>query len=166
MRVVEDLAELLATYICPGAPFMFPPGREPRPWRDRVAWQGHGVLMLQRPGRARAISVFWNGPEREFAGWYVNFQEPFRRTERGFDTQDLDCDIWIPAQQGLGMEGCRHLRAARRRRPLTRRRSRRPGSRAAASPPSLDAGSRWSGSILELWEPDPAWDAHYEKMPA
>src|SRR5260221_14097344 len=52
--------------------------------------------MLQRPGEMHAIWVFWQGPHREFAGWYVNIQEPFRRNARGYDTQDLELDIWIP----------------------------------------------------------------------
>ena len=26
-------------------------------------------------------------------GWYVNFQEPYRRTERGIETMDLALDI-------------------------------------------------------------------------
>jgi hypothetical protein len=61
---------------------------------------GQGVLMLQRPGESYAIWVFWFGPEREFRGWYVNLQEPFRRTELGYDTQDLELDIWVLASGG------------------------------------------------------------------
>ena len=56
-------------------------------------WQGHGVLMLQRPGDAYAVWVFWHGAEREFRSWYLNLQEPFRRTATGYDTQDLELDI-------------------------------------------------------------------------
>lgn len=99
--VVCDEPALLATYIPEGARFHFPVGDWPtpsgvHPWHGRGAWQGHGLLMLQRPGEAHAIWVFWHGPEREFRGWYVNLQEPFRRTERGYDTQDLELDIWVP----------------------------------------------------------------------
>ena len=63
-------------------------------------WQGHGVLMLQRPGERYAVWHFWHGAERAFAGWYVNLQEPFRRTPIGYDTYDLELDIWIPAAGG------------------------------------------------------------------
>ena len=42
------------------------------------------------------IWLFWRGAGRAFAGWYVNIQEPFRRTVTGYDTQDLELDIWIP----------------------------------------------------------------------
>ena len=62
----------------------------------RSAWTGHGVLVLRRPGEAYSVWHFWEGPERRFAGWYLNFEEPFRRTAIGYDTQDLELDIWIP----------------------------------------------------------------------
>ena len=99
--VVRDEPKLLATYIAEGTPFHFPAGAWPtpsgrHPWHGRTVWEGHGVLMLQRPGDAHAIWVFWHGPAREFTGWYVNLQEPFRRTENGYDTQDLELDIWVP----------------------------------------------------------------------
>jgi hypothetical protein len=47
-----------------------------------------------------AIWVFWHGPQREFRGWYVNLQEPFRRTSLGVDTQDLELDILIAPRKG------------------------------------------------------------------
>ncbi len=56
--------------------------------------------MLQRPGDSYAVWLFWHGPEREFHGWYLNLQEPFRRTAEGYDTQDLELDIWVPREGG------------------------------------------------------------------
>ena len=78
--VVRDSPDLLATYLAEGTPLEFPPGPETHPWASRQGWEGHGTLMLQRPGEMHAIWVFWQGPERTFHGWYVNIQEPFRRT--------------------------------------------------------------------------------------
>jgi Protein of unknown function (DUF402) len=97
--VVEDAPDLLATYLPEDAPFAFPPSADGRahPWSGKERWEGHGVLMLQRPGEAYAVWHFWDGPARDFAGWYLNLQEPFRRTETGFDTQDLELDVWVPA---------------------------------------------------------------------
>jgi hypothetical protein len=65
--VVRDEPDLLATYTAEGTPFTFPPGEFPtpdgrHPWHGRRCWHGHGVLMLQRPGEAHAIWVFWQGP--------------------------------------------------------------------------------------------------------
>ena len=96
--VVEDAPDLLVTYLPEGAGFAFPPSADgrPHPWSERGAWEGHGVLMLQRPREAYAVWHFWDGPSRRFAGWYVNLQEPFRRTRVGYDTQDLELDVWIP----------------------------------------------------------------------
>jgi protein associated with RNAse G/E len=35
----------------------------------------------------------WSQTPREFVGWYVNLQEPVRRTWLGFDFMDQDLDI-------------------------------------------------------------------------
>ena len=62
--VVADERELLATFLPHGAEFAFPAGDHglgPHPWLGRDAWQGHGVLMLQRPGERYAVWHFWNG---------------------------------------------------------------------------------------------------------
>jgi len=51
--VVADEPGLLATYLPGGAQFAFPTEEHalgPHPWLGRGAWEGHGVLMLQRPG--------------------------------------------------------------------------------------------------------------------
>ncbi len=99
VRVIEDRPELLLSYLPTGAPFGFPEANWPggkHPWHGRTGWEGHGVVMLQRPEESHAIWHFWDGAERRFAGWYVNLQRPFTRTAAGYDTQDLELDIWIP----------------------------------------------------------------------
>jgi len=89
--VVEDTPDLLASYLPEGSPFIFPDGEWPgdgrHPWHGRGVWEGHGVLMLQRPGESYAVWHFWNGPGRRFGGWYLNLQEPFRRTAVGYDSR-------------------------------------------------------------------------------
>jgi hypothetical protein len=95
--VVGDDPELLAVYLPEGAVFAFndgewPPG--PHPWRRYGAWQGHGVLMLQRPDEASAVWLFWEGRPRRFARWYLNLQAPFRRTKIGIDSLDHTLDLW------------------------------------------------------------------------
>jgi Protein of unknown function (DUF402) len=98
VQVVENRPEQLVLYLPTGAPFGFhrdhPLGTHP--WSHSERFQGHGVLMLQRPGEAHAIWHFWEGDDRRFVGWYVNFQEPFRRRPFGFDTQDQELDLWLP----------------------------------------------------------------------
>jgi hypothetical protein len=153
--VVRDEPGLLATYMPEGTPFTFPPGPVLHPWHGRAAWQGHGVLMLQRPGEAHAIWVFWDGPEREFAGWYVNFQEPFRRTAQGYDTQDLELDIWIPVDDHWQWKDREAVDLRVREGRLTPEQAdavRAEGARVAAD---LHAGVRWWDPAWADWSPDP-----------
>ena len=157
--VVRDEPDLLATYIAEGTPFTFPPGPETHPWAGRDAWQGHGVLMLQRPGDAYAIWVFWDGPERELAGWYVNFQEPFRRTAQGYDTQDLELDIVVHLDGRWEWKDDELLdvRVAEGRfTPEQAAAARAEGRRVTAQ---LDAGERWWDDDWADWRPPAGWDS-------
>ena len=96
VRVIQDDDDVLVTYLAERTPIAYPAAPLAHPWQSiRSTWEGHGSLSLQRPGEAYAVRVFWDGPGREFACWYVNFQEPFRRTADGFDTQDLELDIVV-----------------------------------------------------------------------
>jgi Protein of unknown function (DUF402) len=100
--VVADDPDLLVTYLPERAEFAFPDGSWPtatgrHPWHGRGAWEGHGVLMLNRPSDHYAVWHFWKEPGRAFAGCYLNLEEPLRRTALGYDTQDLELDVWIPA---------------------------------------------------------------------
>lgn len=98
--VVDDSPEQLVTYMAAGAAFTFPDGEWPtpdgrHPWHGRAGWQGHGCLMVQRPGDHYAVWHFWDGPDREFVCWYLNLQTAFVRNERGFGTQDLELDLVV-----------------------------------------------------------------------
>jgi hypothetical protein len=156
--VVEDRADLLVTYLAAGTPFTFPPGPDVHPWAVRDAWEGHGVLMLQRPGEAYAIWVFWFGEERTFRGWYVNFQEPFRRTAHGYDTQDLELDIWAPVDAPWEWKDDELLDQRVREGRFTIEQAewvRGEGARVAAL---LDAGDRWWDDAWASWRPEEGWD--------
>lgn len=161
--VVVDEPDLLATFIAPGAPYAFPPGpgRLPseHPWYGRTHWQGHGVLTLQRPQAMDAVWVFWEGDQRELSGWYVNFQEPFRRSPFGYETQDLELDIWIPREGSWQWKDDEllELRIEQGRyAPEQVAATRAEGARVAAE---LDAGRRWWDESWADWEPDPSWVA-------
>ena len=56
-------------------------------------WNGDGVLILGRPGRAHSIWLFRD--RGRFAGWYVNLETPWRPSAHGFDTEDHTLDIWV-----------------------------------------------------------------------
>jgi hypothetical protein len=161
VRVIEDRPELLVSYLPTEAPFGFPDGEWPggrHPWHGRAAWEGHGVLMLQRPGEAHAIWHFWEEPGRSFAGWYVNFQRPFVRTGIGYDTLDLELDIWIPAAGGWAWKDWEALEDRvdeGRFTTLEVEEIRAEGLRFAAD---LDAGNRWWDEEWRRFVPEPGWE--------
>lgn len=158
--VVEDGPELLALHMPEGSLLAYADDffGAPHPWSARERWHGHGVLQLQRPGDQHAIWVFWHGPEREFRGWYVNLQERFRRTERGFDTQDLELDIVVAPDGSWHYKDDEKLESWIERGRWTQaevKEIRSEGARVAAE---LDAGRRWWSDDWATWEPDPAWE--------
>jgi hypothetical protein len=102
-RVVVDSDDLLALFIAAGSPYKAGPKRtavekrrEPRiglppheyTWRE-------DALRLMFPGRSHAVLLFWGGEAgaRKLLKYFVNLEEPFRRTAIGFDTQDHTLDI-------------------------------------------------------------------------
>jgi hypothetical protein len=52
------------------------------------------TLVLMRPGDWHAVWVSWLDGNQHW-GWYVNLQEPFRRTDKGYETMDLALDVLI-----------------------------------------------------------------------
>jgi Protein of unknown function (DUF402) len=159
--VVEDTPELLVTYLPEQTPFAFPPSADGRrhPWEGKERWRGNGVLMLRRPGEAVSVWHFWDGPHRRFSGWYLNLEEPFRRTATGYDTADLELDIWIPADgtwrfkdDELLEERVGEGRYTAEQRDAIRALGRDLGAK-------LDRGERWWDDGWADFEPDPAWRA-------
>jgi hypothetical protein len=51
------------------------------------------TLVLMRPGEWHAVWCSWR--DGEHLPWYVNLQEPFRRTSKGFETMDLALDVVV-----------------------------------------------------------------------
>jgi hypothetical protein len=86
---VHDDKELLALWIPPGAPCLRPKVRAELPYEQPLVerpWHEPGVLQLWPVGAAHAVWVFEHG-------WYVNLQEPFRRSTHGVDTADHLLDL-------------------------------------------------------------------------
>ena len=160
--VVEDTPELLVTYLPEEAPFAFPPSADgrPHPWAGKQAWDGHGVLMLRRPGEAYSVWHFWAGPDRAFAGWYLNLEEPIRRTadrlrHPGPRARRLD--------PGTASRGASRTRSSLDERVREGRYTdeqvdaiRALGDEIGAM---LDRGERWWDERWASFEPDPAWRA-------
>lgn len=155
--VVDDSAGLLVIHMPEGSPLAFHPDffGAPHPWSGRDAWHGHGVLQLQRPGEMYAVWVFWRGPERRFAGWYVNIQEPFRRTSLGVDTQDLELDIVIAPDGSWEFKDDENLEHWVERGRWTTSEVAEIRAEGARIATELEAGRRWWSDGWASWEPDP-----------
>jgi len=102
-RVVEDRDDLLALFIAAGSPYKAGPKktaaqkrlevRTPLP-PDEYVWR-NDTLRLMFPEQSHSVSLFW-GPRAgtsRLLKYFVNMEEPFRRTAVGFDTQDHTLDI-------------------------------------------------------------------------
>lgn len=94
-RVVRDDPDLLALWLPRGSRGMLW-GNQPGQPRQLVEgeWR-RDTLRLMYPGKPYSIWLFWEGEPRRFTTYYVNFEEPFRRTPVGFDTNDQTLDIMV-----------------------------------------------------------------------
>jgi hypothetical protein len=157
--VVADEPDLLALYMPEGSPLRFAPDffGAPHPWSGKDRWQGHGVLQLQRPGELHAVWVFWQGPERELGAWYVNIQEPFRRSALGFDTQDLELDLVVSPDGSWRLKDDEKLEGWIERGRWTAAEVAAIRAEAARVVGLLERGSRWWGDEWAEWQPDPDW---------
>jgi hypothetical protein len=157
--VVADEPELLALYMPEGSPLRFAPDffGAPHPWSHKDRWHGHGVLQLQRPGEMHAVWVFWTGPEREFAAWYVNVQEPFRRSRLGFDTQDLELDIVVSPDGSWRYKDDERLEGWMKRGRWTASEVAEIRAEASRVAGLLEDGNRWWSEDWAAWRPDPTW---------
>jgi predicted RNA-binding protein associated with RNAse of E/G family len=114
-------------------------------------WHTSSQLSLIPWGRAHCIELLWNQAD-EFAGWYVNIQEPLRRTPTGFETDDLILDIRVQPDETWAWKDEDELEEAVRLGRFTEAEAveiRAEGERVIEERP-------WPTG-WEDWRPDPAW---------
>ena len=159
--VVDDSPELLVSYLPEESPFAFPPSADgrPHPWAGKRAWEGHGVLMLRRVDEAYSVWHFWDGPERRFAGWYLNFEEPIRRTSIGYDTQDLELDVWIPVGEPWRFKDAELLEERVREGRYTEEQYAAIHALGGEVGAMLERGEQWWDERWARFIPDAAWRA-------
>lgn len=58
-------------------------------------WNRTDVLFLIVPGDSFSTYIMWETGTKNLACWYINLQEPIRRTKIGFDTMDHMLDVVI-----------------------------------------------------------------------
>ena len=101
--VVQDLHDLLALYLPAGTigkateqrltplDMMSPEGID---LVDNL-WVRTDLLFLTGPEDAFSTYIMWKSRTREPSCWYINLQEPVRRTSIGIDTLDNILDIVV-----------------------------------------------------------------------
>jgi hypothetical protein len=160
--VVEDTDDGLVTYIPEGAQLGFVDGGWPtpdgkHPWHRKVHWQGHGCLMVQRPGDPYAVWHFWTGPNRDFACWYINLQADFVRTEIGYDTQDFELDFIVSPDGSYGLKDAEVLDDRVSEGRFTAALVEWVRQLGAQVSDELDAGRHWWDRSWSSWEPPAEW---------
>ena len=102
-RVVEDRDDVVALFIAAGSPYKAGPKRSAAEKRrqprvglppDEYVWR-NDTLRLLFPEQSHSVSLSWQreGDTQRLLKYFVNMEEPFRRTAIGFDTQDHTLDI-------------------------------------------------------------------------
>ena len=145
---VRDDEELLALWIPPGAPCLRPKVRAELPYEQPLVerpWREPGVLQLWPAGAAHAVWVFEHG-------WYVNLQEPFRRSAFGIDTADQLLDLVRTTEGEWRWKDEEELAEAVERGYLSEDET---GAIRAEAERVIAADSFPTG--WEDWEPDPSW---------
>ena len=103
LTLVEERRDRVVLYCAPGTPCVRPTTSIRRgnlhsyddPWEhEQTVWRDNNVLWLASLVEPYSLNLFWDG-EWSFLGWYVQLQEPLRRTRFGFDTRDHILDVWV-----------------------------------------------------------------------
>jgi hypothetical protein len=127
-------------------------GQADRTWTlQDLTWHTYRVLRMIRFGAGHSLELFWHEDD-SFAGWYVNLQEPLRRSPVGFDTDDLVLDIWVEPDGTWRWKDQEELEIAvelGRFTPDEAEAIREEGERVIAARP-------WPTG-WENWRPDPSW---------
>lgn len=103
MHVVEDRGDFVALYMQPGNTFSTMGNTDGVQTRDfvnertpiQLTWRDNHALHLVREGDEHATVLYWREQTWEFLGYYINFQDPFRRHAGGFESMDLTLDMLI-----------------------------------------------------------------------
>lgn len=166
MVLAEDRPDRTVLYVARGTRFLAPAdrsGRVTRSIRDEVGttpdrWRDHAALHIVPDGAAFAVMVRWRRSFDDFAGFYLNAQEPLRRTAIGFDSMDQTLDVLIdPHRSRVRVKDADELRDAARH-----------GFFSAAEVAEIQAAARSATRMVldrappfdepwHLWRPDPAW---------
>jgi hypothetical protein len=58
-------------------------------------WNNLNLLRLNILGSIYSVIIFWSNPDMVQYSWYINLEDPLRRTSQGFDFLDLFLDVIV-----------------------------------------------------------------------
>jgi predicted RNA-binding protein associated with RNAse of E/G family len=104
--LVQDKPEMLALYAPPGTMMKRPKtlGDERIKPRNRLRsewilqdelWCDYFLLRMTIPESRYSVLIFWDSPDMSFHDWYINLEDPLRRTAIGFDYLDQLLDVIV-----------------------------------------------------------------------
>ena len=106
--VVEDTSDLIVLYMPAGVlgkdtDHKPTPDELLTPMKINIAdcqWYRTDVLFLIVPEDSFSTYIMWDTGTKNLDCWYINLQEPIRRTKIGFDTMDNMLDIVVSPDLG------------------------------------------------------------------
>lgn len=161
--VVEHTHDRVVLWIAPGTPVKWPLGRRLAipsiargDWTcEDARWFG-GRLVIAEADAAHSIYLTWD-EAGELIGWYVNLEDPWRKSPFGFDTTDHLLDVWIDPDRSWRWKDEDHLAEALEIGLFTAEEAK---AMRAEGERVIERIETWSAPFDEGWEewrPDPDW---------
>lgn len=174
MLVVQDDGDFVVTWMPQGTKWMIPVTPSTRPKSDdrgeRIAelmlrkdWlfgEGEWVistLWLMKKKWPFAVWVSWLETGERFGGWYVNIQEPFRRTQDKLVTMDLALDVVITADRIWRWKDEAELETLRLLGAIDGEKARTIRAAGEMAIQMMEANVPPFSEPWELWKPHPEW---------
>jgi hypothetical protein len=178
-RVVKDTAERLVVAHWPSTVAKVPTSylraarSDDEAWRFRLledlgagdwqltdwSWTRTTMLTVMIPDEWFSVALMFSGDGHDFLCWYVNFEEPFRRTPIGTDSSDLALDLVVDPDGTWRWKDEDEYEHARRLGVIT---ARQHDAVETARERAVDLIGRQSGPLSERWtrwRRDEGWPA-------
>ena len=151
-RVVRDDGDVLAVWRPAGSDWRAPVGDRFGEWTHETSRLMLPDLRLTPTGASYSILVLWH-ETGDFKAWYVNLEDPLRRTSLGYDYEDHLLDIWIEPNGAWQWLDEDEFGEAIERGFITEEKAREVRAEGERVLEAWPFPTGW-----EDWRPDPAWD--------
>lgn len=127
-------------------------------WRlSDWSWAWTNVLTAMIPGEWFSVSAWSDAESGRFTHWYVNFEEPFRRSAVGVDSNDLVVDLVVGADGERSWKDEDEYLHARRLGSISDETHHHVEVARERAWAMVDAATGPFTRDLDRWRPDPTW---------